>query len=350
MLRGLDRTLALNRDKPKQECCKTLYGTSTLDVARLAWGFNYRDAAEAVTLNLARDDARSEFRNTWKTSASVDLGLLKYKEQFSSPNIYAFLLQVASIDFPLVESTLDAVRESEALISPKVAGRCSPVSVLELPSEDGKSTPQILERIGADLQRQLNFLEFETVDSGDEQSKSLIFNDKASRKILKSLKKGDERDFLYLLDILTVSGIYAATQNKFFDSCYSPDNPVFPDVFDKLENEYNMANFWTRSERKLLFDHINSILAEVLSPCMDLCPWVKLKRSTSVGHGRLVDESWWRLVEQRKELSRGKPLEKVLDTRWLYLDDHVDMVGREVERMLMDDLLNELVSECLGIA
>lgn len=186
------------------------------------------------------------------------------------------------------------------------------------------------------------------VDSTDEQSKSLIFNDKASREILKSLKKGVERDFLYFLDILTVSGIYGTSQNKFFDAFYSPDNPVFPDVFDKLENEYNMINLWSRSERKLLFDHINFILAEVLAPCMDLHPWVKVKRSTSSGHGRLVDESWRLLLRQQKEFSRGKPEEKVLDTKWLYIDDHVDMIGREIERMLKDDLLSELVSDFIS--
>ncbi|XP_020700615.1 uncharacterized protein LOC110112658 isoform X1 [Dendrobium catenatum] len=256
--------------------------------------------------------------------------------------------EVASVDFLLVESPLDVIRVSGPHILPKVAERLSPVSVLETPSEDGKSTPQCLERFSADLQdiqRKLNFLELETVHSGDEHSKPLIFDDEVNKKILNSLKNESERDFLYLLDILTVSGIYAASQNKFFDACYSPDYPVFPDVFDKLESEYHMVNSWPRSDRKLLFDHINSILAEVLAPCMDFHPWVKLKRRNSCGHGRLVDESWRLLVRQQKELSRGKPDEKVLDTRWFYIDDHMDMIGREIERMLKDDLLNELVFE-----
>ncbi|XP_020673365.1 uncharacterized protein LOC110092983 [Dendrobium catenatum] len=263
-------------------------------------------------------------------------------------SINCFNTPVASVDFLLVESPLDVIRVSGPHILPKVAERLSPVSVLETPSEDGKSTPQCLERFSADLQdiqRKLNFLELETVHSGDEHSKPLIFDDEVNKKILNSLKNESERDFLYLLDILTVSGIYAASQNKFFDACYSPDYPVFPDVFDKLESEYHMANSWPRSDRKLLFDHINSILAEVLAPCMDFHPWVKLKRRNSCGHGRLVDESWRLLVRQQKELSRGKPDEKVLDTRWFYIDDHMDMIGREIERMLKDDLLNELVSE-----
>ncbi|KAK8950084.1 hypothetical protein KSP40_PGU003349 [Platanthera guangdongensis] len=256
--------------------------------------------------------------------------------------------EVASIDFPLVECHMNVITESGALIVPKVSERLSPVSVLDPPSKDGKSTPGCLERINAglqDLRRQLNLLELETVGSGDEQSKPLIFNDETGKEILMLLKHGGGRDLLYLLDILTVSGIYASTQNKFFDACYLSDSPVFPDVFEKLEKKYNTVTLWSRSERKLLFDHINSVLAKVLAPCMDLHPWVELKSNIFCGHGRLVNESWRVLIRRQKELSKGKPEDMVLDSRWLYLDDHVDMIGREIEIMVKDDLLDELISE-----
>lgn len=256
--------------------------------------------------------------------------------------------EAASVDFPPVEFPLDVITQSRAFMAPKAAERLSPVSVLDTQSEDGKSAPECLERINSvlnDLRRQLNLLELETFDSGVEKSNSFFFNDEASREMLKILKHGGSRDFFYLLDILTVSGIYSSNQNKLFDACYLSDNPVFPDVFDKLEKKYNMVNSWPRSERKLLFDHINSVLAEVLAPCMDLHPWVKMRSVTSCGHDRLVNESWRILVRQQEELAKGRPEDKVLDTMWLYLDDHVDMIGREIEKMLKDDLLNELVSE-----
>ncbi|KAG0463743.1 hypothetical protein HPP92_019812 [Vanilla planifolia] len=257
-------------------------------------------------------------------------------------------VQLAALNSPLKEASMDT-RQSIMPIKPNDAERLSPDSVLEPPSEDGKSTPGCFERIRADLhdlRRQLYLLELEPLDSSDDKTtKRLTLGDKSNCKILDKLKDRTERDFSYLLDVLTISGIYTAEEGELYDACCSLSNPVFPDVFDKLERKYDTIDSWSRSERKLLFDHINSILSEVLAPCVDLHPWVRPKRTTSCGRERLVHKSWRILAQQQKELSRGKPEDKVLDTRWLFLDDDVDMMGREIERMLKDDLLDELLSE-----
>ncbi|KAG1337935.1 hypothetical protein COCNU_04G002410 [Cocos nucifera] len=249
--------------------------------------------------------------------------------------------------------------ESGSSVSSKEVVQPSPVSVLEPPSEE-KSNLGCFKRLTADpkdLQMQLQFLQLESIDahadgsglliSGDEDASGDGHSLEQTTDILQEFRDEEERDFSYLLDILIDSGVHAAKQDKLVNSCYSPEYPVGPGMFEKLEQKYNKLMTWSRSERKLFFDLINSILAELLAPCMDLRPWVQSngKIGPMWGCEGLVEKAWQMSVKQRKELNIGSPEEKVLDFKWFELGDDVDIIGREIERMLKEDLLEELVSE-----
>lgn len=160
----------------------------------------------------------------------------------------------------------------------------------------------------------------------------------------------EERDYTYLLDILFVSGIHSSKQNSLVNACHLPEYPVNPTLFEKLEKKFGKLVAWSTTERKLMFDMTNSILAEILAPCMDPHPWVNSIRTigpmwSSEG---LVEKSWKILVKKRAELSFGNAEDKALDFKWLDLGDHINDIGCEIERLLKEELLEELVEFIQG--
>ncbi|XP_010922427.1 uncharacterized protein [Elaeis guineensis] len=270
-------------------------------------------------------------------------------------------IEEASLDCPQVDfhPMHSDDTESGSSVSSKEVVQPSPVSVLEPPSEE-KSSLGCFKRLDADLkdlQMQLQFLQLESTDAHADGSGLLVSgNEDVSRDshsleetadILQEFRDEEERDYSYLLDILIDSGVHAVKQDRLVNSCYSPEYPVDPGMFEKLEQKYNKLTTWSKSERKLFFDLINSILAEILAPCMDLRPWVQSngKIGPMWGCEGLVEKAWQMSVKQQKELNMGSPEEKVLDFKWSESGDDVDIIGREIERMLKEDLLEELVSE-----
>ncbi|RWW31327.1 hypothetical protein GW17_00004046 [Ensete ventricosum] len=103
-----------------------------------------------------------------------------------------------------------------------------------------------------------------------------------------------------------------------------------------------MMATWSGSERKLLFDLVNCSLVGIIAPHIDLHPWVRSKKKSMhrwEPEG-LVERLWEMVVKQRKEL--GCNLEdKILDPRWLDVEDDTDVIVKEIERMLNDDLWEE---------
>ncbi|KAK1285907.1 hypothetical protein QJS10_CPB20g00874 [Acorus calamus] len=241
----------------------------------------------------------------------------------------------------------------------------SPVSVLEPQDEEEKSSPDCFERVSADLQglrMQLQLLKLESTEAGTGGSE--INNSCEEETLLESsgLDVGEflvsdwtdeSRDLSYLLNALIQSGFYRAGPDTLISAWYSPDFPIGPSVFENLETKYGELQTWPKAERKLWFDCINSGLAEILGPCVDLHPWVK-PRERRVGlvwgGEALVEELCKFLIRQEKEGSDENSREKVLlrEMGWLILGDDIDKIGREIERYLMDGLLREVVSEFMS--
>ncbi|KAL6623170.1 hypothetical protein ACP70R_033049 [Stipagrostis hirtigluma subsp. patula] len=173
--------------------------------------------------------------------------------------------------------------------------------------------------------------------------------DDSAYQSLEAFQVEEDRDFSYLLDILISSGIIVADWQLLCKSWYSPGCPVGPHVFDRLERKYNKISTWAKPERRLLFDLVNCILSEVLAPCIDVHPLVLSRRQCGPlwGPEGPVEKVWQMIVRQREELVVGNPDEMVLDPNWLHVGDDINMVGKQIARMLHGDLLEEVIIEFL---
>ncbi|OVA18260.1 Protein of unknown function DUF3741 [Macleaya cordata] len=256
--------------------------------------------------------------------------------------------------------------EPESPRSSKEAEQPSPVSVLEPPFVDEVSPDSdCFESVSADLQglrMQLQLLKLESSDAYSEDIEMIVSSDEdtAEEGSLSFLEKGEligrlrdenSRDFSYLIDVLVDSEFLDAERDMPLATWYSPDCPVGLPVFEKLEKQkYGEQTNWPRSERRLLFDRINAGLMEILQQDEDPHPWIKPVRTVRRGWREepLEEELWNVLVREGKEGREEDALEKGMvlgkEIRWLDLGNEIDVVGREIERWLMDELVAEVLS------
>jgi hypothetical protein len=169
--------------------------------------------------------------------------------------------------------------------------------------------------------------------------------------ILEELEDDEEREFSYLLDILIASGIHGTVEDQMYKVCQSTEYPASDDVFEKVEKKYTKVVQWSRSDRKLLFDMVNTILSQILAPCLNMRPWVNTTRNLAPlwGAEGLLEKVLQVLTQRREQLapSETKPEKKGLDPKWPDLADWIDRAGRDIERMIKDDMLEELALELL---
>ncbi|KAM0948220.1 hypothetical protein DsansV1_C07g0076001 [Dioscorea sansibarensis] len=242
-------------------------------------------------------------------------------------------------------------------VSSKEAEQPSPVSVLECPSEEISSSG-CFESVSADLKElrmQLRLLKLETSDAYAEELETNFSdaNDEQCHpltetvEILLAFEDEDDRDFSYLLDVLSDLGVHEAEWDRLSDAFYMREYPVSSNAFDSLEKKYRSVKSWSRSERKLLFDLINLVLAEIVEQIKNQHSWVKPRRviGPMCSPDCLVEKVWQMVVKCRKESESN--LDKVLELKYLNLVDDVDIVGIEIESMLKDKLLEELVSDLM---
>ncbi|KAJ1292969.1 hypothetical protein BS78_01G031800 [Paspalum vaginatum] len=261
-----------------------------------------------------------------------------------------------------------ACQDSTTVINRKEIGQASPISVLEPLSEDCSDSENI-RREPADphdlhLRLELgtfaptepaaetihidgtsDYLSFE-VESTDDKPIQLI------EDILEEFEDEEERDFSYLLDILIASGIHGTAEDQLYKVCQSLDCPAGSDVYEKLEKKYMKVAQWSRSDRKLLFDMFNTILSQILAPCLNMQPWVNTSRNLSPlwGSEGLLEKVLQVLAQRREELapSETKPEKKGFEQKWPDLADHIDRTGKDIEKMIKEDLLEELVLDLLS--
>ncbi|KAK1403597.1 hypothetical protein POM88_003202 [Heracleum sosnowskyi] len=247
--------------------------------------------------------------------------------------------------------------EAESTESSKEADNLSPVSVLEVTIREDDVLPchGSFEQVSADLrelQKQLQLLKRESKSfTGDptlnndcdaQQGPVTSFEDVGihTRECWESS---------YIIDVLTESGFHNSDTDTFTSTCYYPDCPLGPWVFDNLENKLYGKATGLKHERRLLFDRINSALSEIPKTFMEPCPWV---RPTTVGTG--FKEQKCEITDELHELLRGQEkeayevvLEKLLDKEmnWVGSRDFVDAIGTEIEKLLTEELLTEIVNE-----
>ncbi|KAK7267550.1 hypothetical protein RIF29_20227 [Crotalaria pallida] len=235
----------------------------------------------------------------------------------------------------------------------KDADQPSPVSVLE-PSftDDLSSCSDCFGSLSADLQGLRMQLKLLKLESEDVDGHMLVSSDEdggeASTRFSEDnglCRTEDNWESYYINDVLSESGIDGAQSNTVLEFLNSSECPVNLFVFDELEKRYSDLTACSRSDRRLLFDRINSGIAKIHEQSMNAQPWVspatKNISSKLIENG--LQDGLYRLLA-----SQGKVKDDVLgnvlvgESQWLDLTDDMDVIGREVEMLLLDDLVAEI--------
>lgn len=200
-----------------------------------------------------------------------------------------------------------------------------------------------------ELRTQLQLLKLESREailSNEEETEKTGESSKRQGGLPSRNEQNMELAFLYA--VLYTAGLDATDQEMLFATCCSLEFPVHPSVFKQLEEMYAEQPNWPTMERKLLFDRINFALAEILGGWMDERPWAKAMPYIppfGLNTQALVKEVCKVLAVQVDGDRKRPEKDLVKDTRWMDTTEDVDRVGKELEGFLIEELLEELVSE-----
>ncbi|KAK1570547.1 hypothetical protein Q3G72_003561 [Acer saccharum] len=256
-------------------------------------------------------------------------------------------------------SSFCSCTDPESLVNSEEAYQPSPNSVLEPPFDKEISyDSECFRGVNANLhglQLQLELLKSESeaysegtgmiVSSDDDSEEGSISNfEENEKKSMKIFSVKEARDYSYMVDIVTEASFHGTNLDTGYNTEYSPECPLSPTVFEMVEKKYGEQISWKRSDRRLLFDRINSELMEILQPSIGTLQWTKpvcrrlsYRKSLEV----IKEEVWISLICQEKQANNdllGK------DDGWLDLGDDMDGIVREIENSLIDELAIEVVS------
>ncbi|KAF8101850.1 hypothetical protein N665_0201s0163 [Sinapis alba] len=205
------------------------------------------------------------------------------------------------------------------------------------------SNSDCFESISADLQglrMKLQLLKRESdtytegdmlVSSDEEESSSIVTDE---TMIIPELVENWKS--LYLADILANSRFSDLNPTSFMASWHSSESPLDPSLFDDLEKKCSGLKTSTRVERKFVFDRINSEILEFFEQFTDLRP-TKINPKWDIS----------RIHETMHELLTRKHMKDDRDTKEELqlpsLENGVEVIGKEIEEMLTEELIAELV-------
>ncbi|KAI3793375.1 hypothetical protein L1987_35994 [Smallanthus sonchifolius] len=236
----------------------------------------------------------------------------------------------------------------------------SPNSVLETPfREDNSSSSACCGQAKTDLHglwMQLHLLQSESEETEDNDSKSEMVtssDDERStytdQNTISAISSGtkERRDFSYLVDVLNESGFQDGNVEIRFEQWHSAECMAGLSVFETLEKKYGKQELWHKSERRLLFDRINSGMTEIVRPRVDImvCSKPLRRKMGSFLRRDVVEEELSELLlGQEKGVDDGVSEKAVGRRLWFDPVDELDLIVREIEIFLFDELAGELVS------
>uniref|UniRef100_A0A1J3I470 DUF4378 domain-containing protein n=1 Tax=Noccaea caerulescens TaxID=107243 RepID=A0A1J3I470_NOCCA len=228
----------------------------------------------------------------------------------------------------------------------------SPVSVLEAFDDDVSSSSECFESVSADLQglrMQLQLLKLESaahnesgmlVSSDEETDQEELSTITDEAMITQDLGEKDWKS-LYLVDLLANS--------RFSDTDDTIDmatTPVDPSLFDDLEKKYSTVKTSNRLDRRFLFDQISRELIQILKQFSNPHPWVNPTRVCPKWDTNKIQETLRDLVTRKEEKPSKDDVEEK-ELQWLSLEDDIEIIGRDIEEMLTDELIAELVVDAM---
>lgn len=149
----------------------------------------------------------------------------------------------------------------------------------------------------------------------------------------------------YITEVLIGSGYDKPDPSTFMTKLHSLDCPINPSLFEHLEKSYPINSCPGRPERKLLFDRINSGLVEIYQQLSD--PYLSechgfWSRDNVMG---LIDGLRKSLQNRERTFGEGRVESEVIsEMKWLSLRGEIDLIGREIERLVMDEMLIEVIN------
>lgn len=179
-------------------------------------------------------------------------------------------------------------------------------------------------------------------DTGIESLKDCeVTNDDSTRLF----RVEENRDFSYLVDVLTEAGFHGRNQDICSDQWQFPEIQIDPSVFDKLEKKYGEKISWKRSARRPLFDQINSGLMELFRPCF---MWAKpvARRLSHRQNSKEIEEQLCKLLVSYEKEAIKNSSEKLFgkDDGWLFLGYDVEVICKDIVNLFIDELAAEIVS------
>ncbi|KAE8654306.1 putative Hydroxyproline-rich glycofamily protein [Hibiscus syriacus] len=238
----------------------------------------------------------------------------------------------------------------------KEAEQPSPVSVIETPfADDVSSASECFESISADLHElrmQLRQLKLES--KAYEEGTMLLSSDDDSNEVSVGFTEDNGRpnaeenfESVYIVDVLVDSGFGQAELDAFLAAWHSPECPVNPLVFEELEKKYCHVNSWSRAERRLMFDRINSKILEIYQQYRDQ-PWMISGRKITVPKcdTEEVEYSLRKSIVSQNKKPHMDEGEMVFagEFQWLDLSSDIDKIGLGIERLLVDEIVSEAVA------
>lgn len=200
------------------------------------------------------------------------------------------------------------------------------------------------------LRKQLTLLKLESEDY--EEGPVLISNDEDGGEACTEKFEGsgwcrteDSWESSYIMDALSESGFDGADPDTILEVWNSLECPMSISVFHELEKRYCDWTTCSRSERRMLFDRINSGIFKIYEQSLCGKPWVG-PATPDIGSQLTengLQDGIERLLGRQREVTDdilGKLL--VMESQWLDLGDDIDVIGSEIERLLFDDLVAEI--------
>ncbi|KAK1409503.1 hypothetical protein QVD17_36029 [Tagetes erecta] len=233
----------------------------------------------------------------------------------------------------------------------------SPISVLETPfrEEDNSLSSECCGTIKTDLQglwMQLHLLQSESEENNSSPETVISSDDDRStcpdQNTTSTIFSGakESRDFSYLVDVLNESAFQNSNVEIQFERWHSSECMAGALVFERLEKKYGKQELWHKSERKLLFDRINSGMTEICRPRVDIkvsSKPLRRKMRSMLRRDVIEEELSALLLDQEKGVGDGVSEKAVGRGLWFDPVDELDSIVEEIEVFLFDELTAEFV-------
>lgn len=270
--------------------------------------------------------------------------------------------QRSSFDSPGGELGSSCTSDQDLSINLKEINQHSPSSVLEPPfKEENPFASEFYNNPLSDLSglaMRLELLNSKSEETNSECSGMNVSSDgdnekgsstdvpKYDKKLWDMSRPQESRDYSYLVDVLDEANLSDRSLDNLYETWLSTEYPVDPSLFEALEKKYGKQASWLKSDRRLLFDRINSGLKEIMDSFMDIQISGKpLRRRLhpTLRRDESEEELWMLLLDQEKEVSEDlskKALGK--EMKWSELGEEISIVCREIEEALFNELVAEL--------